>query len=496
MTAPEFPHPELAEATIQGIRQQFESGEMTAARLVDMHLQRIHAMDQSGPYLRSIIELNPDALDIAERLDRERAAGTVRGPLHGIPVVVKDNIDTGDRMLTTAGSLSLAGAPATADAPVVTCLRNAGMVILGKSNLSEWANFRSTRSSSGWSGRGRQTLNPHVLDRSPSGSSSGSAVAAAAGLTLVAVGTETDGSVVSPSSLNGVVGFKPTVGRVSNSGIVPISASQDTAGPHGRCVADTVALYECMVGAHTTEVKLDAGALRGRRIGVLRQPYTGNSEHSDRIYESALVALGDAGAQLVDPVEIPAAVELHRSSAERTILAHEFKVGLNAYLRTRRGVAVGSLQDVIDFNVNHADQEMPYFRQEWLEKAQTTSGLEVQEYLEATELARSLARKQGIDWALETHDVDALVAPTEAPAFVIDRINGDRFRGYTSQLAAVAGYPHITVPAGIAFDALPVGLSFFTSPEREADLLAMAYAFEQTIQLRPTPQYLPTLPLP
>jgi amidase len=251
-----------------------------------------------------------------------------------------------------------------------------------------------------------------------------------------------------------------------------------------------------MVGDHGTNVTLDPGALRGRRIGVLREPYTGNSEHSDRVYESALVALNEAGAQLVDSVEIPAALELHRSGAERTILAHEFKVGVNAYLKARRGVAVASLQDVIDFNLEHADREMPYFRQEWLETAQTTAGLAGQEYVEARELARRLARDEGIDWALKTHDIEALVAPTEVPAFVIDRINGDRFRGYTSQLAAVAGYPHITVPAGRAFDALPVGLSFFTSPERETDLLAMAYAFEQTIQIRLTPQYLPTLTLP
>lgn len=491
-----FPYPALALATIHDLRRQLESGDVTAAQLVDMHLQRIRAIDQSGPNLRSILELNPDAADIAERLDRERAAGNVRGPLHGIPVVVKDNIDTGDRMLTTAGSLSLMGAPASEDAPVVTSLRNAGMVILGKSNLSEWANFRSTRSSSGWSGRGRQTVNPHVLDRSPSGSSSGSAVAVAAGLVPVAVGTETDGSVVSPSSLNGVVGFKPTVGKVSSTGIVPISASQDTAGPHARCVADVAALYQCMAGADAPDVTLDAGALRGRRIGVLREPYTGNSEHSDRIYETALAALRDAGAQLLDPVAIPAAVEFHRSSAERTILAHEFKVSLNAYLSTRRGVAVGSLQDVIEFNLEHADQEMPYFRQEWLETAQTTAGLEAQEYLDAIASARRLARDEGIDWALRTYGIEALVAPTEVPAFVIDRISGDRFRGYTSQLAAVAGYPHVTVPAGTVFDALPVGLSLFTSPDREADLLAMAYAFEQTIQVRTMPRYMPTLPLP
>jgi amidase len=488
------PHPELAQVTIQELRRRLETGEVTVVRLVEMHLERIEALDRKGPGLRSIIELNPDALEIAERMDGESRDGHARGPLHGIPIVVKDNIDTGDRMLTTAGSLSLAGAPARADAALVASLRKAGMVLLGKTNLSEWANFRSSRSASGWSGRGRQTLNPYSLDRSPSGSSSGSAVAVSAGLSPVAVGTETDGSIISPSSVNGVVGFKPTVGSISRSGIVPIAASQDTAGPHARCVEDAAELFSCMSGTGIRP-QLDAGALKGRRIGVLGPPFTGYSEHADRLFSEALLALKEAGAKIVN-TRVPAFAKLRKSDAERTILLYEFKAGLNAYLANREGIQVGSLQDVIGFNLQHEAEEMPYFRQELLELAEATTGLDSEKYAAAITTARRLARVEGIDASMTKHNLDAFAAPSGSPAWVIDRISGDRFLGACSQPAAVAGYPHITVPAGLAVGALPVGLSLFGRPEREWDLLAMAYAFEQTIHGRSAPRYLPRLDLP
>ncbi len=488
------PHPELAQVTVQELRDRLETGELTAVRLVEMHLERIESLDRKGPGLRSIIELNPDALDIADRIDRERADGRARGPLHGIPILVKDNIDTGDRMLTTAGSLSLAGAPARADAALVAKLRAAGMVLLGKTNLSEWANFRSSRSASGWSGRGRQTLNPYSLDRSPSGSSSGSAVAVSAGLSPVAVGTETDGSIISPSSVNGVVGFKPTVGSVSRSGIVPIAASQDTAGPHARCVADAIELFACLADAKIP-FQLDSGALKGRRIGVLGAPFTGYSEHADRVFGDALLALREAGAEIVG-AKVPAFARLRKSVAERTILLHEFKAGLNSYLKSRDRVQVGSLQDVIDFNLQHEEEEMPYFRQELLELAQATAGLDDEKYVSAVKTAQRLARAEGIDGAMAKHNLDAFAAPSGSPAWVIDRISGDRFLGACSQPAAVAGYPHITVPAGLALGSLPVGLSLFGQPEHEWDLLAMAYAFEQMIQGRRAPKYLTSLELP
>ena len=489
-----FPHPELADSSISELRARLESGELSAVRLAEMHLERMAAIDRAGPALRSIIELNPDASRIAEELDRERAQGRVRGPLHGIPVVVKDNIDTADRMQTSAGSLALVGSPAAADAPLVRRLRDAGAVILGKTNLSEWANFRSTRSSSGWSGRGRQTLNPHVLDRSPAGSSSGSAAAVAAGLAPIAVGTETDGSIISPSHLCGVVGFKPALGSISQSGIVPIAASQDTAGPHGRTVADAALLFAVLAGR--PPVTLDGTALRGRRIGVLREPFCGYSEHADAVYEVALAGLREAGAVLVDPVEIETIAELRSSEVERVVLLHEFKAGLDAYLAGRKGVPVRTLADVIEFNLGHAAEEMPYFRQELLEKAQATTGLEAAEYLAAASQARELAGARGIDATLARHDLDALVAPSGAPAFVIDRVDGDRWLGGSSGPAAVAGYPNLTVPAGLALGRLPVGLNIFGARDREEDILAYGHAFEVVTMARRTPGFLPTLDLP
>jgi amidase len=491
---PAFPHEHLAESTMQELRRQLESREISTMRLTEMHLERIEAIDRAGPRLRSIIELNPDAYDMAETLGLERSEGRVRGPLHGIPVLIKDNIDTADRMLTSAGSLALIGAPASADSPVVTRLRDGGALILGKTNLSEWANFRSNRSSSGWSGRGRQTLNPYVLDRSPSGSSSGSAAAVAAGLAVVAVGTETDGSIISPSSMNGIVGFKPALGSIRQTGIIPIAASQDTAGPNARSVADAWDLFLCLSG-RVTDQRLDRGSLRGRRVGVIREAFTGYSEHTDRIFDQAVAAIRDCGAELIDPVQVPGDAELRSSEAEMTVLLHEFKSGLNRYLKSRHGIAIHTLTDVIRFNDEHAAEELRYFGQELLLKANATTGLRAGAYTKARASLVKLARTTGIDAVIAEHRLDALAVPSDAPAFVIDMVDGDRFLGRSAQLAAVAGYPHVTVPAGFALNELPVGLSLFGMPDRELELLQMAFAFEQATMVRRPPRFIPTLAL-
>lgn len=467
-------------------------------RLAEMHLERIAAADQVGPSLRSIIELNPEWEEIAARLDNERRAGQIPGPLHGLPVLVKDNIDTGDRMLTTAGSLALTGAPAPADAPLVARMRAAGMLLLGKANLSEWANYRSSRSCSGWSGRGRQCRNPHVLDRTPCGSSSGSAVAVAAGFTPVAVGTETDGSIICPSSVNGVVGIKPGVGLVSQRGIIPISRSQDSAGAHARHVLDAALLLGVMVDDPTDfTADLDKGVLRGRRLGVLREPFTGYSEHADRNYETALVALKDLGAELVEvKISTTRSMAAGHRKVEAAVLQHEFKAGIDAYLAARPGIGPRSLADLIRFNEEHSEEEMPYFRQEIFEECQARRGLDSAEYLSALAASRRLAREKGIDATLARHRLDALVAPSRPPAWVIDQINGDRAIGGSTQPSAMAGYPIVTVPSGMAFDALPLGLSFFARPGSEALLLGMAFAFEQLTSARRAPRFLPSLDLP
>lgn len=458
-----------------------------------MSLERIAALDLDGT--RSVLELNPDALDIARRRDAEKRRGRVRGPLHGLPIMVKDNIDTGDRMLTTAGSLAMTGAPAPRDAPLMARLRRSGAVLLGKTNLSEWANFRSARSSSGWSGRGRQTRNPHVLDRTPSGSSSGSGVAVAAGFAALTIGTETDGSIISPSSACGIVGIKPGLGVVSQRGIIPIAASQDAAGPMTRTVEDAAEMLG-VIGNVATDYRrrLSKSALRGKRLGVLRKPFTGWSEHTDGCYEESLRAFKGCGAVLVE-VDFPSAKELRESRAEHTILCHELKAGLNAYLRSRRRLAVRTLADLIRWNEAHADDEMPYFRQELFEEAQATTGLRSKAYLEARETVLRLSRKEGIDLLLRKHRLAALVAPSNVPAAVLDVVDGEkRFPGST-QPAAVAGYPIITVPAGFAFG-LPLGLSIFAGAGSEGRLLAFAYAFEQETNARRAPGFVPTLRLP
>lgn len=487
------PHPELAELTGVDLARKLARSELTSEELVRMSLERIEALDRDRT--RSVIELNPDAIDIARRRDAERRRGNIRSPLHGLPVMVKDNIDTGDGMLTTAGSLAMTGAPAPRDAPLVAQLRRSGAVLIGKTNLSEWANIRAKRSCSGWSGRGRQTRNPHVLDRTPSGSSSGSGVAAAAGFAALTVGTETDGSIVSPSTASGIVGLKPGVGVVSGQGIIPISVSQDSAGPMTRSVEDAAALLSVIARRpldYSRSLKKDA--LRGKRLGVLRTPFAGYSEHTDRCYEQALSALKDCGAVLVD-VELPTAKELRESSAEHTVLVYELKAGLNAYLRTRRGLAVKTLADVIRWNEAHADEEMPYFRQELFEESQATRGLKAKQYLADRDKARRLAGKDGIDFVLRKNELAALVAPSGQPAAAIDQIDGDRWLGGSTQPSAVAGYPIITVPAGDVFG-LPVGLSMFAGPGSEGRLLGFAYAFEQATQARLIPKFLPTLSLP
>ena len=484
----------LEEATVDGLQAGMAAGRWTAAELVGKYQARIRALDQAGPKLNAVIELNPDALAIAKVLDAERTAGKVRGPLHGIPVLIKDNIETRDRMKTTAGSLALAEAPSPKeDAFVVTQLREAGAVILGKTNLSEWANFRSTRSSSGWSGRGGQTRNPYALDRSPSGSSSGSGAAAAASLCAVAVGTETDGSVVSPANANGLVGLKPTVGLVSRRGIIPISHTQDTAGPMARTVRDAAILLGAMAGADPDDPAsrgaqvpadytrfLEPGGLKGARLGVVKN-LLGVHAHVDAVIQPALETLKAQGATLVD-------VELKSSAyddAEFEVLLYEFKAGLNAYLAGRGG-AVKHLDDLMAFDEREKDREMPFFGQELLKQAQAKGPLSDPAYLKALETCAQARRD--ITGLLEQHQLQALVGPTGGPAWLIDHLNGDSSSLSFSSPAAVAGCPHITVPAGWAFG-LPVGLSFVGAPWQEGTLLKLAYGFEQATGARRAPRF-------
>jgi amidase len=505
------PHDELEELTIGELQSRLTSGQLTAAKLTQQYLERIAAIDHAGPTLRSVLETNPNAMRIAEDLDKERAAGRLRGPLHGIPIIVKDNIDTADGMKTTAGSLALVSSRVEQDATVASRLRAAGAVILGKANLSEWANFRSTRSSSGWSGRGRQTRNPFVLDRNPGGSSSGSGVAVSANLCAASLGTETDGSIMSPSSNNGVVGIKPTVGLTSRAGVIPISHSQDTVGPHGRTVADAAVVLSAIAGGSDPRDSatasapapmdytqfLDASALRGARIGVARKFHTGYSEHTDRVFEEALAALRAAGAELVDEVEIPGEAELRQPlegggdvNAEGIVLQYEFKADLAAYLATRPDAAIRNLADLIRFNEEHADEEMPYFRQERLTASDARGPLTDDLYLRAREQCVNFAR--GFTALFEQRRFDALVAPTNAPPWAIDLFDGDRYLGASSAPAAVSGFPLITVPAGLVCDLLPIGLTFMGPAWSEPTLIRLAYAFEQTAGARTAPTFRPT----
>ncbi len=492
---------ELAELSIAQLGERMASGSLTSQRITELYLQQIAALDDAGPMLNAVIETNPDALTIAQALDVERAAGKVRGPLHGIPVLLKDNIDTGDKMRTTAGSLALAEHIAARDAPIVARLREAGAVILGKTNLSEWANFRSTLSSSGWSSRGGQTKNPYALLRNPCGSSAGTGAAIAANLAAVGVGTETDGSIVCPSSANGLVGIKPTVGLVSRTGIIPIAASQDTAGPMARSVADAALLLAALRGvdpedpataaaaAHSQTdylSALDPNALRGKRIGVMRKFFGFNSD-VDAVMADALDKLRAAGAELVDPVELPTYGQF--GDDEFTVLLYEFKDGLNRYLaQTGEAVAVKSLADLIAFNEREAARVMPHFGQELLTMANSKGGLDSLEYRRAAARAKRLAGSAGIDAALRRERLDALIAPTGGPAWLTDLVTGDHFGGGSSSPAAVAGYPAITVPAGLV-RGLPVGLTFVGPAWSERELLGMAYAFEQVTRARRVPTF-------
>jgi amidase len=497
----------LNESTLLQLQEWMQAGRYSSRQLVDLYLDRISKIDRSGPNLRSVIETNPDAAAIADALDAERKAKGPRGPLHGIPVLIKDNIDTADRMMTTAGSLALEGSIAARDAFVVERLRAAGAVILGKTNLSEWANFRSMKSTSGWSARGGQVRNPYVLDRNPCGSSSGTGTAIAANLAAVGIGTETDGSIICPSSVAALVGIKPTVGLVGRSGIIPISHSQDTAGPMTRTVADAAVLLTAMTGVDPRDPAtkrsagrgadyskaLDKGALNGARIGVARNRYFGYSPAADRMIDAAIADMKARGAVIVDPADIPTASQL--DDCELEILLYEFKADLNAYLR-RLGpaVRVRSLTELIAFNEREREREMPFFGQELFVMAEKKGPLTSPAYRRALATCQLRARTLGIDRVMTRYRLDALVAPAGSPAWPIDHINGDHFIGASSTPAAVAGYPSITVPAGFVHE-LPVGVSFIGRQWSEARLMGLAYAFEQSTRHRRPPKFLPTVPV-
>ncbi len=489
------------EITIDELQEGMKSGKYTARSIVEHYLSRIDEIDKKGPTLNSVIEVNPDALDIADKLDEERKEKGARGPMHGIPVLIKDNIDTADRMMTTAGSLALAGSKPPADSFLVKQLRRSGAVVLGKTNLSEWANIRSSHSTSGWSGRGGLTKNPYALDRNTSGSSSGSAVSVSANLTVVAVGTETDGSIVSPSSINGVVGIKPTVGLVSRTGVIPISHSQDTAGPMGRTVRDAATLLGAIIGVDPEDKAsglskgksfvdytrfLDSNGLKGARIGVVRN-YFGFHEGVDVAINDAIGIMKKSGAIIIDPIEIASIGKL--GNAEDMVLQFELKADMKAYLaRLGTGAPVHTLQDIIEFNDRHKETEMPYFGQDLFLKAEARGSLTSKKYLDSLSKCHRLLRTEGIDLVMRRHKLDALVAPTDSPAWLTDLADGDHFLGGSSQAAAVAGYPSITVPAGFVFG-LPIGISFFGRAWSEPKLIKLAYSFEQLSKVRMAPEF-------
>jgi amidase len=502
---------ELDEITIDEVQKAFQSGKYTSHSLTEKYLARMAEIDKAGPKINSVIELNPQALEIAAGCDAERKSKQERGPLHGVPILIKDNIDTGDRMNTTAGSLALAGSNSGSrpqnDAFVASQLRKAGAVILGKTNLSEWANIRSSHSTSGWSGRGGLTRNPYALDRNPCGSSSGTGAGVSANLCVAGVGTETDGSVVCPSSANGLAGLKPTLGLVSRTGIIPISHSQDTAGPMARTVRDVAILLSAMAAADSEDPAtgegqrkqfrdytkfLDPSGLKGARLGVVRK-YFGFNDGVDALMETLVDEMKRAGAEIVDPADIPTIGKFDES--ELTVFYYELKADLGAYLARRTGSAVKSLQEVIEFNEHNRDREMPYFGQDLFLKAEKKGPLTSKEYLDALALNHQLSRAEGIDFVMDKFKLDALLAPTAGPAWITDLINGDHAAGGSSSAAAVAGYPNINVTAGY-LRGLPVGISFFGRAWSEPTLLKIAYSFEQLTKARQKPRFLPTIPTP
>lgn len=494
---------ELDEITIAELQSGMASGKFSAEDLANKYLSRIAELDKGAPSLNSVIEINPDALAIAESLDKERKGKGARGPLHGIPVLIKDNIDTGDRMMTTAGSLALVGSHAANDSFVAQKLRQAGAVILGKTNLSEWANIRSSHSTSGWSGRGGLTKNPYALDRNPCGSSSGTGAGISANLCAVGIGTETDGSVVCPSSANGLVGIKPTVGLIGRSGIVPIAHSQDTAGPMSRTVTDMAILLTALAGFDerdpaTTEMKsrqaldytkyLDANGLRGARLGVARK-YFGFHDATEVLMQNVIDEMKRQGAVIVDPADLPSFGKF--DDTELTVLLYELKADLNTYLANRPDAAVHSLKDVIEFNERNKERELQYFGQDLFLKAEEKGPLTSKEYLDALAANHRLSRQEGIDAVMDKYKLDAIIAPTAGPTWVTDLIDGDHTVGGSSNASAVAGYPDITVPAGF-ISGLPVGMSFFGRAWSEPILIKIAFAFEQMTKARKAPNFLPT----
>jgi amidase len=503
--APEIKSFELDEISIAALQDGMKSGRFTARSLVEMYSARIDSIDKHGPAINSILELNPDALSIADALDQEHKAKGSRGPMHGIPVLIKDNIDTADKMMTTAGSLALVGSKPALDSGVAQKLRSAGAVILGKTNLSEWANIRSSHSTSGWSGRGGLTKNPYALDRNPCGSSSGTGAGISANLCAVGIGTETDGSIVCPSSSNGLAGIKPTVGLVSRSGIIPISHTQDGAGPMCRTVHDAATLLGALTGVDPADSATagspgksftdytqfcDPNGLKGARIGVARK-YFGFSDAVDALMEQALDAMKKQGATLVDPADIETLGKFDDS--ELLIFLYELKADLNAYLaRLGPNAPVRTLKDIIDFNDRHRQKEMPYFGQDLFLKAEAKGPLTEKEYLDALDKNHKLARTEGIDATMDRYHLDAIVAPTGGPAWLTDLINGDHSAGGSSNAAAVAGYPNINVTAG-SIAGLPVGISFFGRAWSEPTLIRLAFAFEEGTKARQAPRFLSTV---
>lgn len=497
---------ELEEATLSDLQAGMAAGRMTARSITQLYLDRIAALNLSGPALRHVLETNPDALSLADSLDQERKAGKVRGPLHGIPILLKDNIDTADRMTTTAGSLAMAGSIPLQDAFIAAKLRAAGAILLGKTNLSEWANFRSTHSSSGWSGRGGQAKNPYVLDRNPCGSSSGSGGAVSANLCAAAIGTETDGSIVCPSSANGIVGIKPTLGLVSRAGIIPIAHSQDTSGPMARTVRDAAIMLNVLAGIDPRDPATSAGhsrgqvdytryldpnGLRGARIGVARTKFFGYSDVTDKVINDAIEGMKAQGAVIVDPANIATAGKFDDS--EFDVLLYEFKADLNKYLASLGPKApIRTLQDIIAFNEQHKNTSMPWFGQEIMIQAQAKGPLTEKKYRDGLAKDLKMSRTAGIDATMNKYKLDAIVAPTGSPAWVTDLLNGDHFSGASSTPAAVAGYPNINVPAGFSHN-LPIGISFFGRAYSEPTLIKFAYAYEQATKHRRAPTFIPTL---